>query len=85
MFCQNCGEQNTPESKYCGNCGAALTETGAPVAVPAKRKTSGLAIAALVLGLIGFFINILGILAIIFGAVALGQTGRDSNDHSFGE
>jgi hypothetical protein len=50
-----------------------------PVSVYAQRtagvqRTSGLAVASLVLGIIGF-----SILAIIFGGVAIGQTGKDPN------
>ncbi|OGO32257.1 MAG: hypothetical protein A2Z29_00410 [Chloroflexi bacterium RBG_16_56_11] len=36
-----------------------------------------MAVASLVMGIIGFFINPLSILAIIFGAIALGQIARD--------
>jgi len=42
-------------------------------------RTSGLATASLVLGIIGLFIGFLSILAIIFGAIALHQTDRDPN------
>jgi hypothetical protein len=38
------------------------------------QRTSGLAVASLVLGIIGF-----SILAIIFGGVAIGETGKDPN------
>ena len=81
MYCPNCGEQNSPESRFCTKCGAKLTETESAVAVPVpeKKKTSGMAIAALVLGIVGFFLNILGILAIIFGAIGMSQTGRNKN------
>lgn len=83
MYCPNCGERNSPESKYCASCGAKLTETESDAAVavpvPEKKKTSGMAVAALVLGIVGFFFNILGVLAIIFGAIGMSQTGRDKN------
>jgi hypothetical protein len=39
-----------------------------------SRRTSGFAIASLVLGILGF-----SILAIIFGGVAINQTGKDPN------
>ena len=46
-----------------------------------KTRTSGLAIAALVCGICGLVIPWLGfvlsVLAIIFGGVAISQTGRD--------
>ena len=49
---------------------------------PVKR-TSGMAVAALVCGICGILIPFIGLLlcllGIIFGGVAMGQTGRDSN------
>jgi hypothetical protein len=42
-------------------------------------RNSGLAVASLVLGIVGVFINPLSILAIIFGAIAMSQTGRNPN------
>ena len=78
MFCAQCGEQNSDESSFCSNCGAALTQ---PVSVPERPletvKTSGLAVASLVCGIIGFFFVILSILAIIFGAIAINQTRKN--------
>ena len=80
MYCAKCGEQNTEDSSFCGNCGAALTQ---PTSLPQRpletMRTSGLAVASLVLGIIGFIINFLGILAIILGAVAISQTGKNPN------
>jgi hypothetical protein len=51
----------------------------------ARVRTSGLAIASLILGILSlvfcwapYFIGvIMGVLAIVFGGVAMGQTGRD--------
>jgi hypothetical protein len=40
-------------------------------------QTSGFAVASLVLGIIGFFLNPLSILAVIFGAIALSQSGKN--------
>ncbi|MBM4020243.1 MAG: DUF4190 domain-containing protein [Planctomycetes bacterium] len=49
-------------------------------AVAATARTSGMAIASLVLGLVGIFAcGFLGILAIIFGAVGMRDTRRDPN------
>ena len=81
MFCPQCGEKNPDDSKFCSKCGAALTKTKAAPAAPAPAKaaakgerTSGMAIAALVLGILG-----ISILAIIFGAIAISQTNKDPN------
>jgi hypothetical protein len=90
MYCSKCGEQNADESKFCKNCGAALTqvvdtsrlthEPRPPVIqqVDKTTRTSGLAIASLVLGILSVFFSPLGILAIIFGGVAISQTGKDT-------
>jgi uncharacterized membrane protein YvbJ len=80
MYCPKCGEQNPDNSSFCSKCGAALTQTASVSQRPLETaRTSGLAIASLVLGLVGFLINPLSILAIIFGAVAMSQTGRNHN------
>jgi hypothetical protein len=88
MYCPKCGQQNPDNSSFCSKCGAALTQTAtvpqqplatAPQQPLATARNSGLAIASLVLGIIGIFINFLSILAIIFGAIAISQTGRNPN------
>ena len=96
MYCPNCGAQNAEGSKYCQSCGTALTGTAqttetapkpatAPQAQPVTQatRTSGLAVASLVLGILSFplyFVGvILGVLAIIFGALAIGKTNREPN------
>ncbi len=53
--------------------------TYAQPAVPA-RTTSGVAVAALVCGLIGILVAPIGLLAIILGIVALTQTGKAENN-----
>jgi len=84
MFCPKCGEKNPDDSSFCTKCGAALSTAPAPAAAPAPApvatgtRTSGMAIAALVMGIVGFiFFGPLAILAIIFGAIGIGQTGKD--------
>jgi len=86
MFCPKCGEKNPEGSSFCTKCGASLTAAAAPVAADAPRaaaagtRTSGMAVAALVMGIIGFlFFGFLSILAIIFGAIGMSQTNKDPN------
>jgi len=77
MFCPQCGAQNADGAKFCASCGAGLT---APArareakTVVTKERTSGLAIAALIMGILG-----ISLLAIIFGAIAMSQTSKDPN------
>ena len=76
MFCNKCGA-NLPEgSTFCSTCG---TPVGAPAAghpvysaVPVAQPGKGLAIAAMILGIISFFCApiVTGVLGIIFGGVA---------------
>jgi hypothetical protein len=71
MYCQTCGTQNPDNAQSCNACGAVLTPS-ATTAAPITPKISGLAIAALVLGLLSFIFNILtGIPAVILGIIAL--------------
>ena len=86
MFCSKCGEKNPDDGKFCSKCGEALVATKAPkapAAAPAKRaaageKTSGIAIAALVMGIAAFVVfGPLAVLAIIFGAIGISQANKD--------
>jgi hypothetical protein len=89
MYCPQCGEKNPENSKFCSKCGAALTLKAEPAAESAPApapvapaatgsRTSGMAIAALVMGIAGFvFFGFLGILAIIFGGIGLSQINKD--------
>ena len=94
MFCSQCGEKNPDDAKFCSKCGTALAVAEAPAAAPAPEaaptpppsavaggtRTSGMAIAALIIGIAGFiFFGPLGILAIIFGAIGISQINRDPN------
>jgi hypothetical protein len=79
MFCPKCGAQNPDTANFCQACGIALAITTPAVQsapLPYKR-TSGLAVASLVLGILGFFNPITPIMAIIFGGLAMGQTVKD--------
>ena len=72
-YCIKCGAQNSDDAVSCFNCGAALaTVPRSEVATANGTPGKGLAIAAMVCGIVSFFCFgiILGVLAIIFGAVA---------------
>ena len=88
MFCSRCGQTLSAGATVCPSCGqqAALanagtpglppqTLTGAPVSAP-PQKTSGLAIASLVLGIFLFFP--LSIPAIVLGHIALSQIKKSA-------
>jgi uncharacterized membrane protein YvbJ len=82
MFCPQCGEENPDENKFCSKCGAALTAKAerAPAPAPAATggKTSGMAVAALVMGILSFVVfGPLAVLAIVFGALGISQTNKD--------
>jgi uncharacterized membrane protein YvbJ len=83
MFCPQCGEKIPDDAKFCTKCGAALTakveRARAPAPAAKGERTSGMAIASLILGILGFIFNLLAILAIIFGAIGISQTNRDPN------
>jgi hypothetical protein len=74
MYCPRCGAQNTENASTCVACGNVLA-VGAPVQV----KISGLAIAALALGILSLFTcGLTAFPAIIVGIIALvviGQSG----------
>ena len=77
MYCAKCGAENHDVGKFCKNCGVALDQVVATQQVQKTTRTSALAITSLVLGILGFFLGFLSILAIIFGGVALNQIGKD--------
>jgi uncharacterized membrane protein YvbJ len=84
MYCPQCGAENAEGNKICSKCGAALTDTASPTATPGTtqptlvtQRTSGMAIASLVLGILGFFLTLPSIFAIIFGGIALSQIGKN--------
>ena len=72
MKCPKCGAENPETNNYCQGCGFSLTATGNSAAVVLPVKTCGLAIAALVLGILAFFTCGLTIIpALICGIIAL--------------
>lgn len=71
MYCTKCGTENTDDAQVCHACSAVLISP--PMQVPSLDiKTSGMAIAALVLGILSIFTCALtAIPAIILGIVSL--------------
>ena len=83
MFCNQCGNNNPDDNRFCGNCGQALgTETSAtspsayppmPPGVPLPdARTDGKAVASLILGILGvtIFTVFAGLPAIILGHIS---------------
>lgn len=82
MYCNNCGTQNQDESVFCSKCGNRLNPiqgmTPPPQVMMAPvRKSNGMAIAAMILGIVSFLFTICAIPAIILGAVSLNQIKKD--------
>ncbi len=71
MYCSKCGKENPDDAQFCSSCSSALTST--PMQGPAVSvKTSGMAIAAMVLGILSFFsLGLTAIPALIFGIISL--------------
>jgi len=82
MFCSNCGQENSQGDSFCDNCGTSLgaqyPQMGQENAV---RRTSSMAVASLIMGILGFvFLPLIGsILAIVFGIMARKQINREPN------
>ena len=76
MYCPKCGTENPDDARVCRSCSWVLT--GISTAVPAPpAKTSGLAIASFVLGILSFCtFFITAIPAIILGTVGLVKIGK---------
>jgi len=71
MYCPRCGKENPDNARVCNNCNLLLPSISTTVP-PAIARTSGLAIASFVLGILSFctfFITALP--AVILGIVAL--------------
>jgi len=77
MYCSKCGAENTEDAKLCSACSWVLASQSTPPA--ADAKTSGLAITALVLGILSIFTFFITLIpAIIFGIIALVKIGKSS-------
>lgn len=87
MVCTNCGTQLAEGTTFCPNCGAAQAQPQAQPQQPAyayqpapqaAQPAKGLAIAALVMGIISFFLFpvVAGPLGVVFGGVAKSKGNR---------
>ncbi len=73
MYCPKCGKENPHDAQICQSCSAVLTQAPVTAEHPVV-KTSGLAIAALILGILSLFTcGITAIPAVILGIIALVQ------------
>ncbi len=73
MYCPKCGAENVDGVQFCQSCSGALNWSETP-AVAEPAKTSGLAIASLVCGILSVFTCfITAIPAIIMGIISLGS------------
>jgi type IV pilus assembly protein PilA len=88
MFCSRCGQTMPEGATLCAVCGQQATAGGAPVGLPiqatagvpssvATQKTSGMAIASLIFGVLFLFFP-LSIPAIVFGHIALSQIKKSA-------
>ena len=72
MLCPKCGTENPDNAPSCSYCSASLF-----FPPPRPKQTSGLAIASLVLGILGFItIGITGAIGMILGALALHKISK---------
>jgi len=87
MYCSKCGVQNSDGSTHCVSCGSILidgaseqaVEVQTPPAMVVEPKTSGLAIASLVMGILSIFCSIfMAIPAIICGIIALVKISKSN-------
>ena len=90
MFCKYCGAQINDNSAFCKKCGRPMTAAqdisngmqNSPIYTQSpKERFKGLAIAGLVLGIIGIlFFPILGLLSLIFGIIAFASNPREQGE-----
>ena len=76
MNCQRCGDTNPDNAVFCLNCGFRF-EKGADNAVPSSGLKKGMAVAALVIGILNIFLfglfGLGAITGVIIGFLALGK------------
>ena len=79
MFCPRCGSQSSDNTVFCAYCGTRIDGNDRKEQLvnsqPQKQPGHGMAVASLVLGIIGIVLIgfVFGILAIIFGSIAKKQ------------
>ena len=81
MRCTKCGTENQDKANFCYKCGTTFNPYSAPtttVGISAQPTTNGMAIASLILGIVGLLLGWLllfipNILAIVFGHIASSQ------------
>ena len=84
IICSECGKEYSDQAKSCPHCGA-ITAKNRYIQGYARRNYSqennkGLAIAGFAVGVISlFFLPILEILTIIFGAIAIGTNENNES------
>lgn len=84
IICSECGKEYSDQAKSCPHCGA-ITSQNRYISSNTKKNytqenNKGLAIAGFVIGIITiFFLPILGILSIIFGAIAIGTNENNES------
>jgi len=73
MFCNKCGKDNVEGAQFCASCGDPIAPV--PGYPPAGRpRTSGMAIASLVLGILGYFLfGVPALVGLALGIVSLVQ------------
>ena len=78
MYCSQCGVENSDQAIQCVNCGGSLIAAGQPQPDGLDQpQTCGLAVAALVMGILSIFCNfIMAIPAIICGIIALTKISK---------
>lgn len=75
MLCPKCGREIEEGSQFCKYCGEKLVSEVTKEGITKQPKTSGLAIASLVLGIL-FFVPFAPLLAVIFGIIALVRVSK---------
>jgi len=71
MTCSLCGRENEEGVAFCAHCGERL-----PGANPGAARMSGLAVASLILGVLGIFAGLTSLPGLVAGVVALNRINR---------